>query len=187
MITMIATIALLLQLTVSLLTGAQHNDQMPLAVKQRIVAVAGQTIQLSTQALAKIDFPVPRNASIWPNYSELNNAPYLDAAGNYVRLGQDVQLVGSSISFGDINNDGLDDAMVVVKKNEPNGSTGYFLAAMLNQGGILFNIADAPLGGAVQIYSHRIQNGELAMDATIGNQSRSTIRYALLGNQLIKD
>ncbi len=184
---MIATIALLLQLAASLLTGAEHNAQMSLAAKQQIVAAASQTIQLSTQALAKIDFPVPQNTSVWPTAGDLAVAPYLDSVNKYVQLGESVQLIGSSISFGDINGDGLDDAMAVVQKTAPDGSTGYYLAAMLNQGGIMFNIADAPLGASVQVYNHQIQNGNLVMGVSVGNQASSTIRYSLLGNQLIKD
>ena len=186
MVAMTATIALLLQLAASLLTGAKNNYHMPLAAKQQVVAMAGQTVQLSTEALAKVAFPVPQNTSIWPNYSELKNAPYLDSGDKYVQLGQTVQLLGSSVSFGDINNDGIDDAVAAVKIAAPDGSSNYFLAAMLNQGGILFNIADAPLGSNAWIYNHRVQNGELVLDMATGNQASSTVRYVLLGNELMK-
>ncbi len=172
---MISTVALLLQLAASLLTGAKNNPS------PQIVAVAAQTIQLSTQALAfaqgQINFPVPQNASIWPTVAELQVAPYVDARGGYVQLGAGVQLDSATVSFGDLNGDGYDDAMVIVKRMKANGSTESDLAAMLNQGGIMFNIADTPLGDNVHVESHHIKNGEFILN---------TNHYVLLGNQLLK-
>jgi hypothetical protein len=60
------------------------------------------------------------------------------------------------------------------------------LAAMLNQNNVLFNIADFPLGSAVEAYSHNIQNNQITIDMKIGDAARATYRYELLGNQLIK-
>lgn len=183
----IASIATLLQLATSLLMGARANPSMPLAAQQQIVAAASQTVQLSTQALAFaqgwVTFPVPQNASRWPTAAELQVAPYLDARGGYAQLGAlgsggaSVRLDASTISFGDLNGDGYDDAMVVVQRTKFDGSTSLDLAAMLNQGGILFNIADTPLGNNPLI-SHQIQNGEFVVN--------SSSHYMLLGNQLIK-
>jgi hypothetical protein len=183
---MTSTIAILLQLAATLLTGAQNNPQVSLAAKQQVVAVAGQTIQLSTQAIAEvqgqINFPVPQNSGIWPNIRELMAAPYIDARGGYTQLGVAVHLDSATISFGDLNGDGYDDAMVIIKRLKADGSTESDLAAMLNQGGIMFNIADTPLGNNIQlstIASHQIQNGEFVMN--------ENVRYSLLGNQLIKE
>jgi hypothetical protein len=180
-------IATLLQLTASLLMGVQHDPRISAAASQQAIQTGSQVVQLADQALANIPFPVPQNDSIWPNVKDLQNAPYLDASGHWVPFGQGVQPISSSISFGDMNGDGTDDAALVVQQTASSGVSGYVLAVMLNQGGILFNIADAPLGSvAPTIYSHAISNGTLVMDMEANGAPRSVVHYVLLGNQIDK-
>ncbi len=175
-------IATLLQITATFLLGVQHNPSASFAAQQQAVLVGSRVVQLSTQDLANIGFVVPQDNSAWPNITDLQNAPYLNAEGRWVQLGQGVQLISSSTSFGDLNDDGLDDAVALVKRSLPDGSSDFALAAFLNQGGILFNIADAPLGTGVQVYNHSIQNGESVMDLQVGSQARAMRHYDLLGN-----
>jgi hypothetical protein len=177
-------IAGLLQVTAALLLGVQHNPNISLAAQKQAVLVGGQVVQISTQALANINFPVPQDSSIWPNIADLQNAPYLNASGQWVQLGQGVKLVSSSTSFGDLNNDGFDDAAALVERSLPDGSSDFALAAFVYQGGILFNVADAPLGTSVQVYDHSIQNGQLVIDMQAGGQTRAVRHYTLLGNAL---
>lgn len=170
----------LLQITAALLVGIQHNNHVPVAFKEQLVAVSGRVIQLSTQALASVPFAVAPKTSIWPNVLDLENAPYLDLDGNYVRRGAGVQYFGETLSFGDMNGDGLDDAAVLVQRTGSGSRSDYALAVLLNQGNILFNIADFPLktaaGRAPQIKDHHVVNGRLIIDGK---------KYALLGNKLI--
>jgi hypothetical protein len=175
-------IAALLQITATFLLGVQRNPSVSLAVQRQAVSVGSRVVQLSTQDLASISFAVPQDNSAWPNIVDLQNAPYLNAEGQWVRLGQGVQLISSSTSFGDLNGDGLDDAAALVKRSLPDGSSDFALAAFLNQGGILFNIADAPLGNTVQIFNHSIQDGELIVDVQVDGQARAVRHYELLGN-----
>ena len=175
-------IAALLQVTAMFLLGVQHNPNASLAAQQQAVSVGNQVVQMSTQALANISFPVPQNDNAAPNIKDLQNAPYLAASGKWVRLGQGVTLVSSSTSFGDLNGDGFDDAAVLVQRSLPDGSSDFALAALINQGGILFNIADAPLGTSVQIFSHTIQSGEFVVDMQVKGRTRSVRHYDLLGN-----
>ena len=180
-------IALLLQAATSLLIGIGQNANFPYAVRERAVITAEHAVQISTQAEAmpSIGFSVPKNTSIWPTTSDLMQAPYRSADGSWVPLGNSVQLMAPSTSFGDINSDGLDDAAVIVKQTTKDGSSRYALAAMLNQDNILFNVADLPLAPAVEIYSHNIQGNQISIDMKIGDTVRATYRYELLGNQLI--
>ena len=182
-------IALLLQAATSLLTGIGQNVNLSYAVREQAVLVAEHVIQISTQAEAmpRIGFSVPKNTSIWPTIGDLYQTAYRTTDGNWVPLGAGVQLVTPSISFGDVNGDGLDDAAMVVVRTASDGSTQYALAAMLNQGGILFNIADLPLGTAIQVRSHSIENNQITLDMKIGDAAEQVYHYTLLGNQLIKD
>ena len=174
-----STIVSLLQTTLVLLTGLRGAPQSRVApaVAQQIVNVAGNAVQLATQAAEPVGFAVTPNDGIWPNARDLTNAPHRDVSGKWVRLGGTVQLMEADTSFGDLNRDGVDDAAVVVKKQMADGSQSYFLAAMLNQGGIMFDVAETPLGAnfAPDTATHSITANEAALDGK---------HYALVGNQL---
>ncbi len=172
----ITSLLALLQAAASLLTAAQ-SPAATAAIQQGAVKFGNNAVQVVTQAAAPINFTVAKNDGIWPNISDLMRAPYIDAAGHWAPLGKTVRLVQKDTSFGDINNDGLDDAAVVVNRPSADGSANYFLAAMLNQGGIMFNIADFSLGTHANITSHSIKDGMMLLD---GN------RYELLGNVITK-
>jgi len=177
----IASMIALLQATSALLVFAQGSRATP-ALMRSAVNIGSHSVQIVAQVRAPIDFAVTPNSSIWPNINDLVNAPYLDANGNYMRLGSDaagtastVSLLEQYTSFGDINNDGVDDAAVIVNRPNAAGTPNYFLAAMLNQGGIMFNITDYPLGNTINITTHKVISGNIMID---GKQ------YDLLGDQL---
>jgi hypothetical protein len=173
----------LLQVATTLLLAVQGDHRLPPAVQQKMVTIAEQSIQLSTQALAKIDFPVTNNNSIWPTADDVGNAPYIGLDGKYARSGANIQAFDQYTSFGDMNGDGFDDAAVIIKRTNANGNVNFALGAMLNQGNILFNIADVPLGNtAPAIYDHHVVNGQVMLDMQMGNQPRAVSYYELLGN-----
>ncbi len=180
------TIAALLQMTATLLMGVQHDVQTPVAVKAQLVLTGEHVVQIAAQAAAPVPFVVTPNDGAWPNVKDLLNAPYRNASGVWVREGQGVALDQSSVSFGDLNADGMDDAAVVVKRTGPNGTVEYALAALLNQGGIMFNIADLPLtsGTAPTVYNHRIVNGAIVLDWQKAGGARATSTYVLFGDEL---
>lgn len=166
----------LLQAAVSLLVSAQSSQATP-AMMQNAINIGNHVVQTVVQANAKIDFVVPKNNSIWPNVNDLLNAPYLTAKGDWVRLSEIGSLAIEYTSFGDINNDGLDDAAVIVNRQGADGKPHYFLGAMLSQDNILFNIADFPLGDSIHISSHDILNGKIVIDGS---------QYELLGREIRK-
>ncbi len=181
-----STIALLLQVTASLLTGAQRDPSLPASSTAAIVVTANHAVQEAAQAMAPIDFTVPPNNSIWPNIVDVAQAAYLDARGAYVPQGpaHGVTLRESTVSFGDLNADGLDDAAAVVTLAKPDGTSEDALAFFLNQQGVMFNIADLPLGGAATVYSHGIAGNVLTMDMQIAGHARATTTYQLIGDRI---
>jgi len=172
-----ASLLALLQAAASVLTLAQAHNAKP-AFMQEAVNFGSNAVQVVTQAAAPVSFAVPQNDSIWPNAKDLVNAPYIDGSGRWVRLGPTVQALFEDTSFGDINHDGFDDAALIVNRPSAGGTPNYFLAAMLNQGGILFNIADLPLGPGLTVTSHSIASGTIFLN---GNA------YSLLGNTILKN
>jgi hypothetical protein len=186
-----STIVMLLQLVASLLTGAQHSAVMTPSTTAQTVAIASRAVQLSAQAEAmpKIPFAIPPNDSNAPNMKDLLQAAYIDPAGAYVpaSAGSDVGIVQEDTSFGDLNADGLDDAVTVVQRTDSAGNTTFALAAMLNQGGMMFNIDDVPLGSTVAVFSHNIvQGGDLVITMSVDNAAAETSTYYLLGDELLK-
>ncbi len=173
----ITSLLALLQAAAAVLTFAQSHAPSA-AFAEQAVNFGSNAVQLVTQAAAPINFSVPANDSIWPNIKDLLGAPYIDGAGHWTRLGSTVQLIQEDTSFGDINHDGMDDAAVIVNRPSADGAPNYYLAAMLNQGGIMFNVADFPLGASMNIASHTVANGIISLDGA---------HYGLLGNTIQKN
>jgi hypothetical protein len=183
-----------LQMALTLLMGVQNNSHATNASAQQAIIVASQAVQQAVQynvAPMMSGFQTSKNNSIWPNITDLNNAVYMGPDGGYMRLSAggpgSVQLVGEDTSFGDINGDGSDDAAVVVQRTHSNGNATLDLAIMLNQNGVMFNVADAQLGDNVQILSHHVvQGGDIVLNTQVGTNAAQTSTYKLLGEQLIK-
>ena len=181
-------ITLLLQAATTILLSVGRNTALPISAREQAVNIAQHSIQLVTQAEAmpEINFTIPNNNDIYPNATDLVQTAYRGLDGKWVPFGKNLSIVDNSISFGDINNDGIDDAVVLVKRTASNGNSDYALAFMLNQNNILFNITDVLLGSSVQIFNHRITNNEFSVDLQIGNGLKKTYNYELLGNQAVQ-
>jgi hypothetical protein len=189
----------LLQAAAALLTGIQNNPKVSPAVAQSAVTIAGIAVQQTVQAraMAMAPFPTPENDGAAPNMRDLGNAVYLDANGNYVPLGgSTVGIIQDDTSFGDMNGDGSDDAATIVERMTASGTAQYALAVLLNQDGIMFNIADVPLfsGNAsvppFQVVGHNIiQGGNLVMNINPESSFSATSvtsTYRLVGDEIIK-
>lgn len=180
------SIALLLQMAASLLAGARNNPSLTPSTTEQIAAIGAHTIQLAAQAEANIGFAVPQNTSIWPTIDDLMHSAYLNAGGAYVPEGPFASLEQSTVSFGDLNGDGLDDAAGVVDLTNAGSAPMPYLAVFLNQGGVMFNIADLPLDASTTVYSHGIMNGVLTMDMQAAGAARATSTYELVGNRIVE-
>ena len=174
----------LLQVAVSLITSAHNNPTLSSTTRQTVINIGSQAIQIATQISNPASFTVEPNNSIYPGYEDLLRSPYLDANGNLIKLGNSVTLDDGSLSFGDLNGDEIDDAAVFLKRTDANGVSSIALAAMLNEGGILYNIADLPLGPKVIVNSHHIDGQQMIMNLTIGNAAPATSTYELIGTSI---
>lgn len=166
----------LLQALAAMLAALHAQPSPSPAALQSAVNLANRSVEIVAQANAQIPFAVTANDGVWPNMRDLQNAAYRDANGNWVRLGPSVALIQEDTSFGDLNGDGLDDAAVIVNKPDASGGAHYYLVAMLNQGGVMFDVAERSLGSSVNITTHRITNGVI----TLGDAS-----YQLIGTTLV--
>ncbi len=179
-----SSIALLLQVAASLLSGVQHDPSIPRSAAVQAVAIAGRAVQVAAQAEANIGFNVPPNTGIWPTVGDLMQSAYRTGNGTYVPQGQGVVLDQSTISFGDLNGDGFDDAAALVDVGKGKAARTE-LAVFLNQDNVMFNIADLPLGVSTTVYSHEIMGGVLEMDMRTDGGPRATSTYELVGERIM--
>lgn len=98
------------------------------------------------------------------------------------------------IFYGDINADGVEDALVIL--NTQNGGSGHFieLTALLNQNGSAYNVSTIYLGDRVVVESAGVENGIIVLNMRVQGPndglccpSQSVIwNFVLNGNQLMK-
>jgi len=100
-----------------------------------------------------------------------------------------VKLDTDYVVFGDLNNDGQEDAIVILVSRA--GGTGTFrqLAVMLNSNGSPSNVANQDLGDRTAINSLTISSGVISVDMAHwdgGTGTRKTVNYKLSGNKLVE-
>jgi heat shock protein HslJ len=97
-------------------------------------------------------------------------------------------------AFGDLNGDGLDDAVVVLVENSGGSGSFVYLAAVLNRGGNPENVAMQFLGDRGQVQSLTIAEGEITVNLATHSPddpmccpSQQEVQvYALQGNGLVQ-
>ncbi len=192
---MTTILATLLQLTTALLLSAQ-NPNVPADLRTQAFALASQAFQLYQSAgqVQVTQVPVSLRHSPWLNAQELVNAEYFDQAGNKFRLmdGNYTSAYSSAefqqqyISFGDLNHDNLDDAVVILRESLAAQPARYILAAVLNMdNGMTLNAANLDLGREIQIFDHRVQEGKFKIDTQTDGQPRQTRQYELRNGKLV--
>ncbi len=190
-----ALLATLLQLSLSLLSSAQ-NPSASAELRAQAIATASQAItlyQTARQGQVQVQAQVPKK-NIWLNITQLANAEYADLAGNrfqlangsYAAAANKATLRQEFISFGDLNKDLLDDAVVMLEVSAGTSPAELMLAAVTNRGdGGVADAANLGLGRNVQIFDHRVQNGEFKLDIQADGGRRETRLYKLQGDKLV--
>lgn len=101
---------------------------------------------------------------------------------------------GPMVAFGDLNGDGMDDAVVGIYYSGGGSGTWVFLYAMVNDDGRPKCAAAIQLGDRPHTRALRIRDGEILLDMNLRNQDDSMAsasvpvhaRYALQGERLIE-
>jgi len=98
------------------------------------------------------------------------------------------------VFYGDINADGLEDALVILSTQ--NGGSGHFieLAAVLDQNGSPYNVATISLGDRVVVESGKVENGTIVLNMRVQGPNDGlccpsqavTWNFVLNGSQLMK-
>lgn len=98
------------------------------------------------------------------------------------------------VLYGDLNADGLEDALVILSTQ--NGGSGHFieLAVVLDQNGSPYNIGTIYLGDRVVVESGKVENGTIVLNMRVHGPDDGlccpsqfvTWNFVLNGDQLIK-
>ena len=127
---------------------------------------------------------------------ELNNGRY--EGEPFVEGGASrptVELDGPVTAFGDIDGDGINEAVLVLVENSGGSGNFRYLAVMTFTGGTATNIATAFIGDRIQIKSIVIQDDKIILPVTTHGPNdglccptlQTSLTYRLQGNQLIKE
>lgn len=142
------------------LTACSHLPQTPVVLSTELSPAS-----LTTQTLRNSSYRV-----LFPDHSirtiPLSNGVYQSgedpAAENFVWA-----RIGERIAFGDLNDDGVDDAVLTLALNL--GGTGIFTALIpvLNRNGVAWQPSPAPLEDLPILHSLAIKNGKVFLSATV--------------------
>ncbi|MCB0212402.1 MAG: WG repeat-containing protein [Anaerolineae bacterium] len=115
---------------------------------------------LSEEALANAEYPSEWAAE---GVAQLTDGSFTEPYGDGSAAELTVTLA-ETIAYGDLNGDGLDDAVVVLV-TDPGGSGTFFdIAAVLNDKGQPQPVASKTLGDRIEIKSITIDSGEISVD-----------------------
>ncbi len=101
----------------------------------------------------------------------------------------------SKVAFGDLDNDGMEDAAVLLIYSGGGSGSFYLLFAVINKNGTPYNAASTLLGDRVVVQSFNIKSGRISIDMiTHGPDDPSccptlkeVIRYKLAGGNLVEE
>ena len=167
---MTSLIANLLQVALALVLSVQTNPALTKEQKLDALASASHAVQLAALALDPLQPIVVNNygyADLGQN--DLQNAELRDLDGQVIRLraggysypdGRQAKLMENLTSFGDLNRDNADDAVLIIKMNGGGRADKYLAAAVLNGNGVTRAGGSAELKDAVTIQSHHVEAAE---------------------------
>jgi len=120
----------------------------------------GGNASLTTQQLRNMQYTLP----FYQRTITLTNGTYQEGTGG---KGYSAKLLDNTVALGDLNDDGVADAVVAVVEN--GGGSGEFesLVAVLDQAGNPAQAGVVQLGDRVQINSVAIQNGQIVLQMLV--------------------
>lgn len=125
---------------------------------------------------------------------KLVNGTYEEASAPNSASKTNVVLVDSMTAFGDLNSDGIGDAVAILASNGGGSGTFIDLAAVLNQGGKPNHVASVKLGDRVKVEAISVSSGTIVLnylkqgpnDPLANPTQKTTEKYKLQGDKLVK-
>ena len=150
------------------------------------------TVSLTSISKAKLTLNILKNSEYFYDGTRIkliNGTFPLEPLAGESQSDYFVKLDTDHVVFGDLNNDGQEDAVVILVSRS--GGTGAFvdLGVMLNLNGIPSNITNQYLGDRTVVNSLIISSGIISVDMIPwdgGTGTHKTINYKLSGNKLVE-
>ncbi|MEC4686545.1 MAG: hypothetical protein VST71_12540 [Nitrospirota bacterium] len=97
---------------------------------------------------------------------KLHNGKYIETSGTNDNSQPPYDFIVKLITaaFGDLNNNGISDAAVVLTWDGGGSGTFYYLAAVVNQDGKPLNVSTIHLGDGIDIKSIKISSGTITLE-----------------------
>ncbi len=102
--------------------------------------------------------------------------------------------LGEMVALGDLDEDGTEDAAVILIVDPGGSGTFYYLAVVVDEDGKPRNVASVLLGDRVQVKSVSIQSGKIVLNLVAQGPGdpmccptlEKTLRYVLQGEKLVE-
>lgn len=157
----------------------------------------GEAATVGSESIAPLTVETLKNAAYRGIYTEAvqltdgqyEGEPFVEGSASRPTL-----TFTDAYAFGDLNGDGVEDAVVALVESSGGSGNFYYLAAVLNQDGNAENVATQLLGDRVQVQSVSIDGAEITVKAVAHGPDdpmccptqEVTLVYRLDGEQLVK-
>ena len=133
--------------------------------------IAGENTPNNTVAVPSFSITTLDNSAyrVDKTVIKLHNGEYIKTSGikDNSQPPYDFRVELITAASGDLNNDGISDAAVVLAGDGGGSGAFYYLAAIVNQDGEPLNVDTVLIGNSVDIKSIKITSGTIALDLLI--------------------
>ena len=148
----------------------------------------GPAAEMQTQAQLELSATALENAEYQSIYTETitlqdgvyEGAPFVEGGAARPR----VELIEPLIRLGDLNGDGVDDAVVVLVENSGGSGVFNYLAAVVDDAGEPSNVSTTLIGDRTQIKALQIVDGQIVLDIVTQGPDDAQCCPSLLVHQL---
>jgi hypothetical protein len=149
-------LALLLLVTTACI-GEQASP--PVVLANTPVVATSLPFPLTEQALNNLEYYGIYDQAVKLSAGEYTGPPFVE--GGASRPVVSLQ----TLAIGDLDQDGLSDAVVVLAENSGGSGTFIYLAAVRNENGVPVNTSTILLGDRVKVQSLRVVDGQIVVTA----------------------
>ena len=144
-----------------LVTTACKGEQAspPVVLTDTPVVATSLPLPLTEQALNNLEYYGIYDQAVKLSAGEYTGPPFVE--GGASRPVVSLQ----TLAFGDLDQDGIADAVVVLAENSGGSGTFIYLAAVLNENGVPVNTSTILLGDRVKIQSLQVADGQIVVTA----------------------
>ena len=162
------------------------------------VVVICTCLQVERTSASSLTLEALRNAEYHCEFASTGSVRLINGAyQGELSVGSSAELtvtLGEMMSLGDLDDDGTEDAAVILIVDPGGSGTFYYLAVVVDEDGMPKNVASALLGDRVQVKSVSIRSGKIVVNMIAQGPGdpmccptlEKTLRYVLRGEKLVE-